>query len=274
MRRRWLILFMVLGAVLLLLGACNIRVTETAPAVPTSGGPAATAVPTAPPSQPPVSLGPQTPQPTQKPPTELAERPEMTVLGTLEGNIPHGITAMGNYFKGDPQAPLIIFEFSEYQCPYCAKYVRETLPQIVETYIATGKVVYIFWNRPLPPSMHPQAEISGEAAECAGKQGKYWEMHDLIFDKQSEWSGKADALSILLGYGVTVGLDQTAYQSCLSAHEPAEEIAQQAAFADGLGITGTPFFVFNSGGKLYALNGAQPFTTFQQAIDTLLQGQP
>jgi protein-disulfide isomerase len=148
------------------------------------------------------------------------------------------------------------------------------LPQIEQNYIATGQVVYIFWNLPLPPSMHPQAQIAAEAAACAGEQGKYWPMHDQIFNNQSEWSGKDNALSILLGYGASVGLDQAAYQSCMSDHKTAQEIQDQAAFANSVGISGTPFFVFNSGGKLYAINGAQPWENFKQAIDTLLQGQP
>jgi hypothetical protein len=115
MKQKRLLLFLLLGTGLLLFSGCNVRVTSTVPAVPTPGEPIATTVPQPTPRPPTTPSGPVTPAATQAPPPELANRPEMTVQGMLEGNIPHGVTALGNYFKGDPQAPLIQFEFSDYQ---------------------------------------------------------------------------------------------------------------------------------------------------------------
>ncbi len=143
------------------------------------------------------------------------------------------------------------------------------MPQLEENYIATGKVVYFFWNLPLS-SIHPQAQISAEAVECAGLQEMFWQMHDQVFLNQGEWGGNANALQILLGYGTKLGLDTTAYGKCLNDHETAQKIADDTRFATSVGIQGTPFFVINSQGRLFAVNGFQPYESFQQGLDSLL----
>lgn len=147
------------------------------------------------------------------------------------------------------------------------------MPSLEKNYIATGKVLYIFWNLPLS-SIHPQAQISAEAVECASLQGKFWPMHNLVFQNQNEWAGKANARDILLGYGAKVGLDEAAYRTCLTEGQMAQKVKDDAAFAGSVGIGGTPFFVFNSNGKLYALSGAYPYDNFRQALDSLLQESP
>ncbi len=107
MKRRWFVLLVLLGGGLLLLSACSPRVTSTPapPVVPPS---------TQAPVQPTAPTGNPTPA-QQEPPPQLADRPEMTIQGNLEGGIPFGVTADGHFFKGDPQAPLMLFEFSDYQ---------------------------------------------------------------------------------------------------------------------------------------------------------------
>ena len=143
------------------------------------------------------------------------------------------------------------------------------MSQIEENYIATGKVVYIFYQLPLS-SIHPNAQIAAEAVECAGLQGKFWAMHDQVFLNQDEWSSSATALTVLLSYGAKLELDQTAYAACLNEHQTLEKVQADAAFAASVGIGGTPFFVINKDGKLYAVNGAQPYASFQQGLDGLL----
>jgi protein-disulfide isomerase len=86
--------------------------------------------------------------------------------------------------KGDNNAKVTIVEFSDYQCPYCGRYVRETYPQLMSAY--GDQLVYVFHDFPL--SFHPYAEKMAEVARCAGDQGKYWEMHDLIYTDQASWS--------------------------------------------------------------------------------------
>jgi protein-disulfide isomerase len=94
------------------------------------------------------------------------------VLGTGDGP-----------FKGAPDARVTVVEFSDYQCPFCGRHARETLPKIDETYIKTGKVKYVFRDFPLE-RIHPNAVKAAEAARCAGESGKYWEMHNRLFGDQ------------------------------------------------------------------------------------------
>jgi len=90
--------------------------------------------------------------------------------------------------KGNVNAAITIVEFTDYQCPYCARYAIETLPQIQKEYIDTGKIKYVLKDIPLTSLGHANAEKAAEAALCSGEQGKYWEMHEKLFSSQQEWS--------------------------------------------------------------------------------------
>lgn len=142
------------------------------------------------------------------------------------------------------------------------------MTQIQENYIATGKVVYIFKHFPLPG--HPQAQISAEAVECAGKQGQFWPMHDQVFLSQAEWSGKENALEVLTGYGGKLGLDTAAYQTCLAEHEMAQKVKNDYTYGQSIGVPATPAFLV-IGKSIQGMTGAQPFSAFQQAIDNALK---
>ena len=95
------------------------------------------------------------------------------------------ITVDDALFKGEKNAKVTLIEFADYQCPFCARFYRETFPQIQENYIFTGKVKFFFLNFPLERS-HPQAFKAAVAANCAGEQGKFWAMHDRLFTHQEE----------------------------------------------------------------------------------------
>ena len=146
------------------------------------------------------------------------------------------------------------------------------MPLILESLLVTGEVVYIFNNFPLPS--HAQAMVSAEAAECAGLQDKFWEMHDVIFDNQEAWSGNTGALNILLGYGADLGLDSTAFQACMSEHQTAEKIEQQRAYGQAIGVPATPAFLVRAKGSstMYPIVGAYPFEEFEKAIQTVTSG--
>jgi len=157
--------------------------------------------------------------------------------------------------KGPEDAQVTIIEFSDFQCSFCANYVNETLPIILATY--GDQVRYVFRDFPITSSHH-QAQKAAEAAQCAFEQGKFWEYHDMLFQRQ-------EALDVpsLKSYGTALGLDESAFNLCLDSGEYAEEV--QMDFADGLtyGVTGAPTFFIN-GRKL---DGAQPFSTFQIVIE-------
>ena len=161
--------------------------------------------------------------------------------------------------KGDLNAPVTIVEFSDYQCPYCGRFFKDTLPQIQEKYIDTGKVKYVFRDYPL--GFHPKARPAGMAAECVGELGgdeAYYKYHDILYKNQ-----KALDNDSLKKYASDLGYD---IADCLDSEKYADEI--QNDFKDGAsyGITGTPAFFIN--GRL--LVGAQPFAAFEQLIEAEL----
>lgn len=139
----------------------------------------------------------------------------------------------------------------------------------MENYVATGMVLYIFINYPLS-SIHPQASLAAEAAECAGQQGRFWEMHDRLYLNQSAWAENDGALSVFLGYGRVLGLDQGAFQTCLGNHAMAQKIQEDLALVQQVQVPSTPAFVIDGKG----MTGAQPYSAFQQAIDAALAAQP
>lgn len=169
--------------------------------------------------------------------------------------------------KGSADAPVVIVEYSDYQCPFCSRWVQETYPAIVEKYIDTGKVRLEFRDFPLE-SIHPNAMAAAVAARCAGDQGDYWGMHDRLFGNQGQWSGLADPSETFQGFAGDMGLDTAAFQACLTSGKFDAAIAQDLQAGQAAGVSGTPSFLIN--GTLVV--GAQPYAAFEQALDTLLAG--
>lgn len=161
--------------------------------------------------------------------------------------------------KGDKNAPVTIVEFSDFQCPYCARFHLDTFPQIDKDYIQTGKVRFVYRDFPLP--FHTNAEKAAEAAECAHEQGKFWEYHNKIFENQ-----KSLSMESLKQWAKDLGLDVVRFNSCLDSGKMAVEIQKDAQEGASYGVSGTPAFFVN--GQL--LSGAQPYTNFKQLIDQQL----
>jgi protein-disulfide isomerase len=178
---------------------------------------------------------------------------------------------LGNHpTKGDSTAKLTLIEFSDYQCPYCGRHVRDTNPLLRKEYVETGKLRYVFFDMPLE-SIHKSAFKAAEATRCAGDQGKYWEMHERLFTNQQAlepWSAHARAL----------GLDTARFDACMNTGRFAGAIRADMATAQMLGINSTPTFlvaVRDSGDPnkvkgLSLIRGAQPFATFKMEIDKAL----
>lgn len=174
-------------------------------------------------------------------------------------------------FRGDKNAPVTLIEFSDYQCPFCARHFRETLPELERDYIKTSKIKYVFRDFPIA-SLHPAAFKAHEAANCAGEQGKYWEMHDRLFSNQ-----KAQSSQDLPLHAQALGLDMSVFQQCLESGRHAAKIREDVAEGRRAGVRGTPTFFLGltqpNDSKVKALRvirGAYPYSTFQQAIDSLL----
>ena len=161
--------------------------------------------------------------------------------------------------KGDPNAPVTIVEWSDFECSFCARFYQQTLPLIDEQYIKTGKVNLIY--RDFPLGFHANAQKAAEAAECAGEQDKFWEMHDTLFE-----NGVAGGINSFKQFAVDIGLDTNKFNTCLDSGEMAEEVKKDMQDGSSAGVRGTPGFIIN--GQL--VSGAQPFENFKQVIDAEL----
>lgn len=173
---------------------------------------------------------------------------------------------------GRADAPVTLVEFSDYQCPFCRRFFETTLSAIKKHYVDTGKVRYVFRDFPLD-QIHPQARKAAEAAHCAGETGKYWAMHDLLFQNQ-----QALAPLQLTGHARELGVDMTQFDECLSSGRHAARITRGVTDGAAIGVQGTPSFVVGKTqlgdvveGTL--IRGAQPLETFRRAIEQTLSQQ-
>ncbi len=163
-------------------------------------------------------------------------------------------------FIGNENAPVTIIEFSDYECPFCSRFYTDTEKQLRTEYVDTGKVKLVYKDFPLS-SLHPSAQKAAEAARCAGEQGKYWEMHDMLFEKQQEWASLG--VSKTKDYAASLSLDATAFGSCLDSGKYASAVQKDFNEGSSLGVSGTPTFFVNG----FEVVGAQPYVIFKQMIE-------
>ena len=193
-------------------------------------------------------------------------------LPTNQPSIPLEISADNDPVIGNPDAPITIIEFSDFQCPFCARFHIQTLPTIMEEYIEKGSVKLVFRDFPIQ-SIHPNAVPASVAAECANEQGKFKQMHDILFEKQNEWSNLETVYAIELfnQYSEQINLEQEQFSSCLSTAKYVKEIQNDLDDGRTYGVTGTPgFFIGNQQIGFVELKGAQPFESFKNVIDKQL----
>ena len=185
---------------------------------------------------------------------------------------PVKISADNDPIIGNADAPITIIEFSDFQCPFCARFHTQTLPSILEEYVEQGKVKLVFRDFPIQ-SIHPNALPASVAAECANEQGKFKEMHDILFEKQNEWNKleTSNTLSTFSQYASNMQLNQDEFDSCLTSGKYIEEIKNDLNDGREYGVSGTPgFFVGNDQIGYVELKGAQPFDSFKKVIDAQL----
>jgi protein-disulfide isomerase len=172
---------------------------------------------------------------------------------------------------GRADAPVTIVEFSDYQCPFCQRFHATAFPVLKKEYVDTGRVRYVFRDFPLD-QLHPQARKAAEAAHCAGEQGKYWEMHEVLFRNY-----RALAPAQLAGHARAAGIDAARFSECLASGRFAVRVAQGVADGSAIGVQGTPTFVVGrtTGDFVQGtpIRGAQPLETFRRIIDQALVEQ-
>jgi len=166
----------------------------------------------------------------------------------------------GTPSRGPADAPIVLVEFTDYQCPYCVR-VQPTITALMERY--DGQIRHVFKNLPLPN--HSQAQLAGEAALCAQDQGKYWEFHDWLFANQRTMNR-----GTMLAQAGNLELDTELFEGCIDQKIHGATVSADAREARSFGITGTPGFLIN--GRV--LSGAQPIEAFEVVIneELMLQG--
>lgn len=172
---------------------------------------------------------------------------------------------------GRPTAPVTIVEFSDYQCPYCGQFFRETLPPLVAEYVKSGRVRFVYRDFPIS-SLHPRAFKAAEAALCAGDQQRYWEYHDALFQNQLSLEETE-----LVQRALTLKLDTTVFNRCLNSGQYSNAIKRSLVEGERAGVDGTPLFFI---GKMdpgttnvrivRVIQGAKPYAEFKEAIEELL----
>lgn len=168
-------------------------------------------------------------------------------------------------FLGNPDAPITIVEFSDFQCPFCRRLFSQTLPQLEEKYIKSGTVKFVYRDFPLT-SIHGLAQTYAEAGECADEQGKFWQMHDKIFEEQDKRGGGTITdftVGDIKNWAREIGLDGATFDQCLDSGKHADEVAKDFSDGERAGVTGTPATFVN--GRL--IPGAVPFSEFQKVIE-------
>ena len=164
--------------------------------------------------------------------------------------------------EGSANAPVWVVVVSDFQCPYCKQWHDATFPALQREYIKTGKARVAYVNYPL--RSHPQAWPSAEAAMCAGAQGKFWQMHDAIFDNQEKWASSNEPAAIFDSLARASGVEMNRWRQCVASGllKPLIQADQQRA--SSAGVRSTPTFLI--GNQLLA--GAHPIETLRRAIDS------
>lgn len=283
-RRRWDAAWLVLAG--LLFAASGLRAQATPPAVPPPPPPGAVRV--APARATPEPEGTELEKLRREVEalrrTQEAMRRDLVEIRRLLGGRPEEAAAAvapntvldvaGLPGRGDPKARLVVIEFSDYQCPFCARSAREAIPELERTYVADGRVRYVFADHPL--KIHPHAAKAAEAVHCAGEQGRLWEMHDLLFSQQKDLA--SERLPIHAG---ALGVDGASFEACLASGRHGETVRRALAQAEAGGVSATPTFLLGWAEPgstrvqvVERLRGAQTFPRLQQVLDALLAKPP
>ena len=168
--------------------------------------------------------------------------------------------------RGSDDAPIRLVEISDFECPFCARFKRDTFDAIDSLYIATGKLQYVWIGFPNPS--HPRAFPAIEAAFCAGSVGKFWQMHEVLFDNQTEWMEAPNPTEVFARYASGLGIDVPSFALCLTNDRMAPLIVRDYEGVVRAGISQTPFFIVADSVPIV---GAAPLEQFVETIDAVLE---
>jgi protein-disulfide isomerase len=170
--------------------------------------------------------------------------------------------------RGDENAPITVFEASDFQCPYCRSFWDTTLPILEREYIETGKVRFIFLNLPLT-QIHPNAAAAHEFAMCAAVQDRFWPVHDLLYRYQAAWAALERPSPYFMTLADSAELNRDELQECFDNGAVRQLILEESQLSFRAGIRSTPTFVIERG----LLAGAQPIEVWRPILDSLLEAK-
>jgi len=171
--------------------------------------------------------------------------------------------------KGDPDAPITIAEFADYQCPSCGAFGLSVKPQIERLYVETGKARFVYYDFPLP-SLHPHAFLASRAGRCANDQGRFWEFQNVIFRNQSTWASRSNVEDDFVDYAVQAGADEDTFEKCLKSDMHADVVSANMRLGYELGIDGTPTVLVSMGRGMARRLMSFDFESIQEVVEDLL----
>ena len=172
------------------------------------------------------------------------------------------VTDGSRHFQGDPDAPVTLIELGDFNCGYCGRWATETLPQIDEKYIQTGKVRMAYVHYPI---LGADSMTAAQATECAAQQDSFWDYHNLLYKNQGVGFTPAN-LTSLAG---DLGLDTAMFEECLTNFNDMASLEDDVRLAQIMGVRGTPAFLING----IPLAGAYPYEDFERLIEGILAGE-
>jgi protein-disulfide isomerase len=177
---------------------------------------------------------------------------------------PIDVTTMG-FNLGDPDAArILVIEFSDYACGYCRRFHLETFRNLQRDFVQTGDVAWKYI--PFELGIFSNGREGGVAGQCAAPQGRFFEMSDLLFERQADWKNESEPNSIFLGFARDLGMDVGAYEACLGSEEAESQVRFNTRVAQQIGIRGTPTFFVNG----FPLQGALPEDVFREMLTNAL----
>lgn len=192
-------------------------------------------------------------------------------VGDIVEIIPRNLPNANGRQLGDPAAPVVVEVFEDFQCPACLRFTQEEEPLLLENYVNTGKVLFVFRFNPFldDASATNESDQAANASLCANEQDRFWDYHDILFANQNGENRGAFSNRRLQAFAETIGLDIKAFNSCFEDHKYQDEIFQDLALAKERFVTGTPT-IFVNGQILRDFS----YTTIQSAIDAALVATP
>ena len=172
--------------------------------------------------------------------------------------------------KGDPNAPITIVEFADYQCPGCGSFALQVKPQVDLMFVESGKAKFVYYDFPLI-SIHAHSFLAARPARCAGDQGKFWEYQEVIFRNQPNWAAKAQVQGDFVDFAEEVGIDSGDFEACLKSDAHAEVVTANMRLGEALGITGTPTIMVSQARGMARLLNNFDFPSIQSVVEGLLQ---